>query len=385
MNLKRMKYNCKFISLIPKKNFIFKNIEILGETKHFYKINSEKLILNNLKNYDLNYFLEKKDFKNLKISNEIKNELNEILFCINNYNEYFSLDSIVKLIKNNIKTNFVKRLRLLNNFKSQTSLFGNILRLGITNGYNKFLKQYFKVNNPAKNHNGALSPFSKNFLKYSNLNTFEIKNEIKKVKEKTKETKINHPENNSTKIEYYLNKGFDLETSKKLLSERQSTFSLEKCLKKFGEIEGLNIFKNRQEKWQNTLNSKTDFEKLQIRKLKGTGFLNKLFLKDKIVKKENGILYFCKFYNSEINFYKIGITSKTISDRFDRICKFCNLKYDILIEYNDTFYNCYKLEQKILKTFKNYSEHIEYKNFTTFEAFNRNLTNEIKQFFIKIY
>lgn len=56
------------------------------------------------------------------------------------------------------------------------------------------------------------------------------------------------------------------EEAKYALSERQCTFSLEKCVKKYGEEEGLKRFNIRQEKWQNTLNNKSNKEKEEINK-----------------------------------------------------------------------------------------------------------------------
>ena len=40
------------------------------------------------------------------------------------------------------------------------------------------------------------------------------------------------------KIEYYLKKGLNEEEAKLALKERQTTFSLEKCIKKYGFEEG---------------------------------------------------------------------------------------------------------------------------------------------------
>ena len=43
------------------------------------------------------------------------------------------------------------------------------------------------------------------------------------------------------------------EDAKKALHNRQATFSYEKCIKKYGEIEGNKIFSNRQQKWLKSL------------------------------------------------------------------------------------------------------------------------------------
>jgi hypothetical protein len=55
------------------------------------------------------------------------------------------------------------------------------------------------------------------------------------------------------RIEYFLKKGYSEEESKEMVIERQTTFSKEICIKKYGEDEGLKIFNLRQEKWAKTL------------------------------------------------------------------------------------------------------------------------------------
>lgn len=52
-----------------------------------------------------------------------------------------------------------------------------------------------------------------------------------------------------TNIEYYLNRGMSIEEARLALHNRQATFTLEKCIAKYGEEEGLIKFKARQEKW----------------------------------------------------------------------------------------------------------------------------------------
>lgn len=56
-----------------------------------------------------------------------------------------------------------------------------------------------------------------------------------------------------TNIEYYLNKGMSIEEAKLALKERQTTFSLDKCIKKYGKEEGIKKFQERQEKWIHSL------------------------------------------------------------------------------------------------------------------------------------
>ena len=60
--------------------------------------------------------------------------------------------------------------------------------------------------------------------------------------------------------EYWINKGYSKEEAKKIVSEKQSTFSLEKCVEKYGEEEGRRKWVERQDKWNKNY-KKTNFSK----------------------------------------------------------------------------------------------------------------------------
>lgn len=143
-----------------------------------------------------------------------------------------------------------------------------------------------------------ISPFSKNFKKYENdndrdefLKTFDIINPTQK--------------------KYWINKGFSEEAAIKKVSERQKTFTLEKCIAKLGEVEGIIKWKARQLQWSNsyqkrsyslisqelfkeifkTLNKEQqfncrfaqwDFENAKFIE-KGRNFEQRLFCKDKLI------------------------------------------------------------------------------------------------------
>lgn len=70
----------------------------------------------------------------------------------------------------------------------------------------------------------------------------------------------------NTNIEYYLDLGYSVEQSEKMLKERQTTFTLEKCMEKYGEKKGKEIYTERQVKWQKSLlengNLKCGFSKI---------------------------------------------------------------------------------------------------------------------------
>lgn len=113
-----------------------------------------------------------------------------------------------------------------------------------------FYEKFIKPKNPYTGHGGELSPWSKDFISYKNLSD-EDKDKARRQKCycKDREDFKELEKNCNTSLEFYLNKGYDEDTAKKMLKERQTTFSLEKCIKKYGEEEGIKRFKERQKKW----------------------------------------------------------------------------------------------------------------------------------------
>ena len=124
--------------------------------------------------------------------------------------------------------------------------------------------------NPSKSEyvkSGRRSIFSMNYHGYDGLSDDEKRkkielaaNEVARVREENG--------NNTTSIEYYLKRGFSKSEARKMLKDRQRTFTLEKCKEKYGDVEGERIYNDRQERWQNTLNSKSDEEKERIYRAK---------------------------------------------------------------------------------------------------------------------
>lgn len=96
------------------------------------------------------------------------------------------------------------------------------------------------------NHGGKYSPFSKN---NTNITEEERKNNHKKAHQSMVDNG-----NVPTSLEYFLKiTNGDEKEAKRLLKERQQTFTLEKCIERYGEEEGLKRFNDRQEKWQKSL------------------------------------------------------------------------------------------------------------------------------------
>ena len=122
-----------------------------------------------------------------------------------------------------------------------------------------FSEKFLGENNPNHKSKTTLekrqerSPFSSKFKKYVNLDENEKNESLKKI---VKDVSDKKTMNNTctTRIGYWTNKGFTEEDAKKKLSERQLTFTLEKCIQKHGDVEGKRIYTDRQERWQKTLN-----------------------------------------------------------------------------------------------------------------------------------
>jgi len=116
-----------------------------------------------------------------------------------------------------------------------------------------FSKRISGNNNPNSKSRTSLeqrqriSPFSKSFKKYDNLSNEEKRASIKALLKTDDSTRM------TTSIEYWLKKGYTEEEAKEKLSERQRTFTLEKCIKKYGEEKGLEIWKDRQFRWKKSL------------------------------------------------------------------------------------------------------------------------------------
>ena len=108
-------------------------------------------------------------------------------------------------------------------------------------------QKYMLEKNPYYQHGSEFSPFSKEHKRYQHLSEEEKKVAVSKFATKVKkETPL---ENSPVHIEYYLKQGMTEEEARVALSERQSTFSLEKCIEKYGEEEGKKRWQKRQKKW----------------------------------------------------------------------------------------------------------------------------------------
>lgn len=212
-----------------------------------------------------------KSLKNIPLDTEQNRQLVKQLFSIAIENNY-PLNGTVKNHINSVVSyptdDYVDRFHALVNWKGNRSETMEYLSLkyGENEAKRRLEEKANRVmgeNNPGYQHGGKFSPYSKKFIKGG-----DYEKRLKEVVEKSSKTKKENPHKNPLRIEYYLAQGMSEKEAKQALVNRQSTFSKEKCIEKYGEKEGLRRWKERQEKWQATLNSKSPEEKARINRAK---------------------------------------------------------------------------------------------------------------------
>ena len=188
----------------------------------------------------------------IKIRNKKTGEIKEL--TIEEFHEMKSRKHThlkCKICGNEYKTlvTHVSRIHNISVFDYKQKYNSNV----VSNEYANKMREKLKGNNPFSGHGGKLSPFKKGSVNYS-------KSVVEKAISKSMKN-LNNPFAN-TKIETYLNLGFDENEAKEIISKRQSTFSKEKCIEKYGDEIGNLIFLERQEKWQKSLYENNTYEHL---------------------------------------------------------------------------------------------------------------------------
>jgi len=162
-------------------------------------------------------------------------------------------------------------------------------------------------------------------IQKSNVNKF-----VEKLKDKNYKKQFLKKSNIS--IDFWINQGFTEEEAKEKVTERQRTFTKEKCIEKYGKEEGLKRWQERQNKWQNTLKSKPENERIEIekRRLKRNGYT--VSLAEKQIIKIIQDLYKINLEDQKILF-RLGKRKKYVYD-------FCLEQCKKIIEYNGDFWHC---------------------------------------------
>ena len=97
--------------------------------------------------------------------------------------------------------------------------------------------------NTTEEYRKSISPFSKSFKNYVGMTDEEKEKQIREYLQSDRDDR------NTNQVKYWINKGYSEEEAKQKVSERQSTFTLEKCIAKYGEEEGKRRYAERQTKW----------------------------------------------------------------------------------------------------------------------------------------
>ena len=173
------------------------------------------------------------------------------------------------------------------------------------------ISHWNKIN---KNKSNATSEWNNN--NPDKLKGSTIEYQIKKYGEEEGKKRYNQSnkgrlDNNKTSLDYWLNKGYSYDDAVKERKNRQTTFSKSKCIDKYGEEIGEKVWKERQDKWQNTLNNKTEEERIEISLKRNIFCINGYLLRGYTEKDANRLL------EERISKSKNNYTSKESIDFFE--------------------------------------------------------------------
>lgn len=165
----------------------------------------------------------------------------------------------------------------------------------------------------------------------------KIKNNKKGAKNNKNRSKKEHRNSSHRCKEYWMNRGYDEEQALFLVSKSQTTFSLQIAIEKYGPEEGYNIWKARQDKWQETLKNKSQKEIDEINSKKRSfskGFIDEI-----------GILYLISYEMNSEKYIKIGIT---FEDKLEKRHNPNYMKYKILYQYQGSGYEISYIENHVV-------------------------------------
>jgi hypothetical protein len=262
------------------------------DTFEVNKINFTLVIKENVKNfkkltentwYNFNKLLTKKKYTGTEFKKMVRNSIscgkntgawNISYWLWRGYTRKQSKIKILEIQKNNCSKRFEKYTKeeiREQNLKSHKGLTLEIYRERSIRCIEYWLKKGFSVDESKEKIRSvcdtSLTKMIKKYGEEEGQKKYQLK--ILNLKRSSKRC-----------IEYWLQQGYDNQTAKTKLSEHQSTFSLEKCMEKHGKEEGYKIWKDRQERWQDTMNNKSDEEKREINKKRFPGYKKNYFMSE---------------------------------------------------------------------------------------------------------
>lgn len=272
---------------------------------------------------EIRILIKRKIFKDLTWS---LSELKRLYYIINyvNKNKIIIKNSfytnILKFKENKLKSWVARYKRIEKYGSTRTTLYMYLLKYGKNVGtilYNeKNIKHKFNSSLEGLIH--LFGEEKANDIIYKRGTAFRNSEIQRRNSEKFAKKRKDNPELYTdiltTQIGYYLKQGYSEDESQELLSERQRTFSLDKCIDKYGIETGTEVFNQRQSKWQETLNNKSQEEKDEINKNKSCVLIkeseSKIDYYDRLNNSVNNIIYDetdCKefinsFYNDNLKY-----------------------------------------------------------------------------------
>lgn len=172
------------------------------------------------------------------------------------------------------------------------------------------------------------SPFSTEFYKKKGINDDTTRKEF-----------IDNVAANrdyTTRLNYYINKGFTEKEAEKMLHDRQVTFTLEKCIMKYGEEEGRRRFEERQKNWAAKMREKYEngeYSKVPYKLISNMYSIFEIGCIDKIIKNMSETIENCDIedFVKQFEIFVKGLHRRFIYD----------LKYkNKIIEFNGDYWHC---------------------------------------------
>ena len=179
--------------------------------------------------------------------------------------------------------------------------------------------------NPERRFLGGYSKRKWELMGYSSDDAQRKYEEIRDKREpKLKESlsKVNWDGKRKGQIEYWVNKGYTEEESKIKVKEVQSTFTLNKCIQKYGEENGTKMFNERQYKWKKSLQE--NFEREGDGRSPSSQFANSV------------IKELCTYLGIEIPKKEKWIQDKETNKAYSYDFRYKNK----IIEFNGDYWHC---------------------------------------------
>lgn len=286
----------------------------------------------------------------------------------------FNDSEIKKFLKNYIEASL--KIRTTHTKDIYVFLYGEIIGEKL---YNDYIKN-ISIGSKKAYQNGKKAAFEHFFPEYYIKQGFTEEEAIKKVnerklkaKEKSKEAIAAGKRKTSTNIEYYIDKGLTLDEAKETLHKRQSITGLKSFQARYGDEEGLKRFNERNRKWQNTLNNKSQDEKDRIYKLRVAGFA-KAHREKYVSAKEIEILD-CLEKNLNIKI------ERQFSILYNNKIYLYDGKYNnVLIEFNGDYWHCNP--QKFNENYFHPQKNMTAKEIWEFDNFKNNIVAKDYKVFV---